>query len=238
MPAPTPSTTTPPSAATFDDPYLELAIQESPSNPPAAYMWKPPPEIMNAPVRLRVGGNFTYPPLTLSRAAFEKINNVVLIAGGVGINPIISILSAMSSQGVGRLGGIPKRLRILYSSKKTADKGDQVQDVLFEERIQAVATKWANRAKEVDLQYSFFDTSSKDMQEGDPTKEQSMPPNMHIYKRRIGHEDLLDALGPEEERQNALVYVCGLPNMTDDFVEFLKRTPGMEEARVLCEKWW
>jgi len=29
-----------------------------------------------------------------------------------------------------------------------------------------------------------------------------------------------------------------LPTMTDEFVELLKKAPGMDEKRVLCEKWW
>jgi len=238
LPAPTPSTTTPPSAATFDDPHIELAIQDSPSNPPAAYLWKPPSEIMNAPVRFRVGGNFTYPPMTLSRLEFERINNVVLIAGGVGINPIMSMVSAMDLQGAGRLGGMPKRLRMLYTFKRLADNNSQKQEVLFEERMKTIARKWASREKEADVQYSFFETSLTNAQQANTTGDAADPTKLRTLGRRIQHEDLLEALGTEKQRENTLVYVCGLPDMTDKFVEFLKNVPGMNENRVLCEKWW
>jgi hypothetical protein len=35
-----------------------------------------------------------------------------------------------------------------------------------------------------------------------------------------------------------VVYVCGVPDMTNEFVDLLRKTEGMEEKRVLCEKWW
>lgn len=62
--------------------------------------------------------------------------------------------------------------------------------------------------------------------------------NQRTVCGRINHKALVDALGPVQERQGVVVYVCGTPSMTDDFVGFLKWSEGMEEKRVLCEKWW
>jgi len=235
LPAPTPSTTTPPSAATFDDPYLELAIQKSPENPPAAYVWQDPAEIMNAPVRFRVGGNFTHPPMTLSMQEFQSIDNIVLIAGGVGINPIMSMISTMDLMGPRRMGGLPPRLRLLYSSKRGMDKNGKAEEVLFEERLRAIASRRAQRKDEVDFGYALFETSGESTHEnGTP----GTPENMQVHHRRITSDDLFEALGSADRRQNTLVYVCGLPAMTDDFVEQLRKAPGMDEKNVLCEKWW
>ncbi len=50
--------------------------------------------------------------------------------------------------------------------------------------------------------------------------------------------DILDALGPVEARKGTVCYICGIPVMTDDFVEKAKKADGMEEANVLSEKWW
>lgn len=193
---------------------------------------------MNAPVRFRVGGNFTYPPLTLSRTEFEKVDNVVLIAGGVGINPIMSMISAMDLQGARKLGGMPRRLRMLYTSKRGIDKDGRKEYVLFEERLRAIATKWENREKEVDMQYSFFETSLATREKATAMDDAPESSRLRVFERRIQHEDLFGALGPEDEREHTLVYVCGLPDMTDGFVELLKKTPGMDEKRVFCEKWW
>ena len=48
----------------------------------------------------------------------------------------------------------------------------------------------------------------------------------------------MTALGPEAERENTVAYVCGPPSMTDWAVSVLSRSEGMEDKRVLCEKWW
>lgn len=229
LPAPTPSTTQPPSAATFDDPYIELAIQDSPENPPAAYLWQKPEEIMNAPVRFRVGGNFTFPPMTLSMTEFREIDNIVLVAGGVGINPIMSMLSAMDLQGADRMGGLPKRLRVLYSVRRGNESGESEQ-VLFEERLEAIAQKRLQKKDGVDFEYHFFDTA-------EPTRKSSSLANFHTHQGRLRESHLEAAIG-SGDRTKTLAYVCGVPNMTDAFVEYLKKLPGMDEKRVLCEKWW
>ena len=65
-----------------------------------------------------------------------------------------------------------------------------------------------------------------------------LSPEMVTHCRRIGHEDLLDALGPVGERKGVVVYICGPPEMTDEFVEVVKGAEGMEAGRVFCEKWW
>ena len=62
--------------------YLELAVQESPRNPPAAWLWRPKQEILGETLLVRVGGSFVWPPAGVD---VEKVNRVVLVAGGVGI---------------------------------------------------------------------------------------------------------------------------------------------------------
>jgi NAD(P)H-flavin reductase len=225
--------TSPPqaSAQSQDDPHIELAIQASPSNPPAAYLWRPVSEILDSTVTFRVGGNFTYPPLTLNREECENIDRVVFIAGGVGINPIMSMISAMDEVGTGtktELGGMVKTVRVLYTARREGPG----EDILFEKRLNDIAKKWKGN-EQVDFKYTFFETSGKPGQE-----EERITGNITTRLRRIKHGDLFEALGTEDSRSNTVVYVCGLPAMTDEFVELLKTAPGMDEKRVLCEKWW
>jgi len=61
-----------------------------------------------------------------------------------------------------------------------------------------------------------------------------------IFERcgRMTREDLMEALGPVEERNQTLCYVCGPPQLTDWAVHELKNAEGVEDERVLCEKWW
>lgn len=230
--------TSPPQASlpTRPDPHIELAIQSSPDNPPAAHLWRPESEILDSEVTFKVGGNFVYPPFNLSREQCETIDRAVFVAGGVGINPIMSMVSAMSELGTSnKLGGMVRTIRVLYTARreqgKAAGGGARGEEVLFEQRLQEIAEKWRDD-KLVDYRYTFFETS------GNFVQEQESAGNIVRRYRRINHEDLLEAIGDEGSRSNTVVYVCGLPTMTDEFVELLKNTPGMDENRVLCEKWW
>lgn len=56
--------------------------------------------------------------------------------------------------------------------------------------------------------------------------------------RRITVDDIAEAIG--DDRRFAVVYVCGVPGMTDEFVEKLTSPQGLglEPHRVLYEKWW
>ncbi|KAK6379942.1 hypothetical protein LTS17_006016 [Exophiala oligosperma] len=235
--------TSPPQSASSQqhhqaDPHIELAIQDSPTNPPAAYLWRPVPEILDSTVTFRVGGNFAYPPLTLDRDQCANIDRVVFVAGGVGINPIMSMISAMDEMGTrSKLGGMVKTVRVLYTARREHSQGGgdraKKEEVLFEKRLNDVARKWSSH-QQVDYQYTFFETSGS----GGPDAQETVAENITHRYRRINHDDLFQALGPEDTRHNAVVYVCGLPTMTDEFVELLKKAKCMDEKRVLCEKWW
>lgn len=62
--------------------------------------------------------------------------------------------------------------------------------------------------------------------------------NHHVHQRRVVQADLIQALGPVSERHGVVAYVCGPSGMTDEFIKVLESQEGMEERRVLCEKWW
>ncbi|KAI4288487.1 MAG: hypothetical protein L6R35_002255 [Caloplaca aegaea] len=62
--------------------FLELAIQKSPNNPPAAWLWRPEQEILTSGVIVRVGGDFVWPPPNVNPASITRL---VFVAGGVGI---------------------------------------------------------------------------------------------------------------------------------------------------------
>ena len=65
--------------------YLELAVQKS-KNPPAQWLWRPEQEIVGSQIVVRVGGSFTWPPPAVD---VQKIDRVVLVAGGVGIKYVL-----------------------------------------------------------------------------------------------------------------------------------------------------
>ncbi|KAL9045532.1 MAG: hypothetical protein Q9214_001439, partial [Letrouitia sp. 1 TL-2023] len=65
-----------------EDGYLELAIQKAPQNPPAAWLWRPEPEILGSSLLVRVGGSFVWPPQGIDPRGIKR---AVFVAGGVGI---------------------------------------------------------------------------------------------------------------------------------------------------------
>jgi len=83
-------------ASTTDDyvPYLELAVQKSVDNPPAAWLWRPEAELAGKEVYVRVGGSFVWPPPGVDMA---QIKRAVFIAGGVGIKWVDELGSRTST---------------------------------------------------------------------------------------------------------------------------------------------
>ncbi len=82
--------TSTPAEALQHDPFLELAVQKSPDNPPAAWLWRKPSHILGSELRVRVGGSFTWPPNGWSKGQIENVQKVVFVAGGVGIKCVPS----------------------------------------------------------------------------------------------------------------------------------------------------
>jgi hypothetical protein len=59
-----------------------LAVQKSPYNPPAAWLWQDFEKVLGEELKVRVGGSFVWPPKGVD---LSEIKNVVFVAGGVGI---------------------------------------------------------------------------------------------------------------------------------------------------------
>src|SRR5207245_2381472 len=111
------------------------------------------------------------------------------------------------------------------------------EEVLFYKRIRGIAEIY-ERDGNVDFKFVLHETGGEGLggvsNAHGPVKSKSV----EHKARRIEYGDLLDCLGPEEERKKTVVYVCGPPRMTDEFVNVLGEALGMENRRVLCEKWW
>ena len=203
-------------------PYFELAIQKSPSNPPAAWLWRPEGEILNESLQVRVGGSFVWPPIFYGK----EIKRVVFVTGGIGINPLMSIVSHLSKQSLA--DPLAFDIKFLYTLR---DPGEERggESILFLERL----CKCFNLLEKDEALQLFLTRGDKGSGVVDCNE------NEILYQgRRIEAGDLWEALGPVEERGDTVVYICGLPNMTDDMVKAAKEAEGMDERHVLCEKWW
>ncbi|CAD0113169.1 unnamed protein product [Aureobasidium uvarum] len=200
--------------------YFELAIQKS-TNPPAQWLWKPEDQILDQQIIVRTGGSFVYPPPGIDVTGIEQ---VVLVAGGVGINPLISIFAHLMS-----LPQRPKKVRFVYGSK--VEEGPiKTSRILFLTRLMELIKEQGNG----DVQLDLFLTATSQKEIDAAT---NLPGNVKLG--RIEKDDLEAAIGEDRSiRQVTLAYICGPPAMTDQFVEFLSTRDGMDRRKVLCEKWW
>ncbi|KAF2234302.1 ferredoxin reductase-like protein [Viridothelium virens] len=197
-------------------PYLELAVQNSPKNPPAARLWRPSDEILGTQLVVRVGGSFVFPPLGVPP---QFVKRLVIIAGGVGINPLISILAHLHYTNT-----MPPSVQFLYSTK-IGQPSPKLEDVLFLDRLRSIL-----KGNEDRMRLSLFITGQRlELETGS---------GIDLHYRRIGQHDLREALGPVSERRNAFCYVCGPQGMTDELVARVRNEDSVVPDQVLCEKWW
>ncbi|KAF2673388.1 hypothetical protein BT63DRAFT_410401 [Microthyrium microscopicum] len=208
-----------------DGPSVDLAIQASPENPAAEWLWKPEKEIVGQPLRIRVGGSFVWPPEYFTTAPRKEsdIQNVVFIAGGVGINPLMAMIRHL-----GLTDTMPPNVNFLYSVKAPPTIPDEgrVTALFLDDLVDIARTSGSGKGK---LRLKLFSSNYK-------YAEALSQHGAIIAPRRIRHEDLLSALG--DKKESTVCYVCGPPDMTDQFVEFLQGQDGLEKEQVLCEKWW
>ncbi|KAJ5253363.1 hypothetical protein N7505_012026 [Penicillium chrysogenum] len=219
-------------------PYVELAVQDSPSNPSAAWLWRPREENLGRELNIRVGGSFVWPPTGIS---INDVKNVVFVAGGVGINPLISMLSHLNNNEPHTPN--PKTIHILYSSRLPQHQGtgsaDAILDqVLFLPRLrQIIRSQESSHRLRISLDLFLTDlASSSDLLSS------GSPSDLKIHPGRISDHDLRSAAvgtGDELDSQGTVCYVCGPPDMTDSIVEKLVAILGDDgEQRVFFEKWW
>ncbi|KAF2971255.1 hypothetical protein GQX73_g2324 [Xylaria multiplex] len=270
-------------------PYLELAVQRSPENPPAAWLWQehdPPTadpqslasgasSIIGRELRVRVGGGFVWPPPGIN---VRTLRRVVFVAGGVGVNPLVSMLCSLApaAAGASNTAGTNLEVRFLYSLKdpgvSAGDSGyRKAENMLFLERIARVF-----RQGRVKGSLEVFLTGGGGSGTGIANAEEAKSTSITGDEDGEGEENVITVGGGQAEGENenkegndafaipfhsrrctvendvagavgdprfAVVYVCGVPTMTDQFVAKLtsRRAEGglgMEPHRVLCERWW
>jgi hypothetical protein len=257
-----------------EDLELELAVQKSP-NPPVVWLWRKQEEILGTRLAVRVGGSFVWPPrvgigkigdgesVQIGGNRLKWLRKVVFVAGGVGINPFISMLRFLDAQlsdewknkdegrrvSDGNADGYNLDLEglevnLLYGFKTLPRRDDANGEVLFWKELDEIFARQRDRGRkwkgvgfvsgESDGE-SFVDRKPQvETEQLDGTEGKGLL----LKKARIDREDIESTLGAKEEREGAVVYVCGPRSMTDEFVEMIGRMEGMSESRVLCERWW
>ncbi|PTB72548.1 hypothetical protein M440DRAFT_1341949 [Trichoderma longibrachiatum ATCC 18648] len=224
-------------SSSSEAPYFELAVQESPENEPAAWLWRPEDDILGETLRVRVGGRFVFPPLSAPWAKEKDasagggdvgngLKKVVFVAGGVGVNPLVSMLSYIAdnnNSAAEEQARIVDEVVFLYVSKMP--RSGRLTDILFLDRITRFFGEGSVRGR-VKLGSTITGGTMRQMN----------GTRVEVQRRRITSADVEDAVGNGRHDPGTVVYVCGPRGMTDELVE---RLAGfMDSRRVLTEKWW
>lgn len=163
----------------------------------------------------------------------KTLRKIIFVAGGVGINPLMSIASHLAERPDPR-----RTVEFLYSTRDPGgDEGKRdASKILFLDRLTRIFNGGGGGGAlkgRLDLFLTHGGGADK-AGEGDGGDLQGTP----FKSRRITVEDIAEALG--DDKRFSVVYVCGVPAMTDEFVEKLTSPQGLglEPHRVLYEKWW
>ncbi|KAM9308031.1 oxidoreductase NAD-binding domain-containing protein 1 [Gastrophryne carolinensis] len=187
---------------------LELAVKYN-LHPPAH--WIHTECSLDSEVALRVGGEFFFDPQSTDSPV-----DLVLIAGGVGINPLFSILlhvadlhKDLATTGRGfRMGNV----KIYYCAKNT-------DELLFKKNILNLMHNFPGK-----IVCSFHVT-----QQSTPICPELQP---FITEGRITASHLANSVSP-----NKLCYICGPPPMIEAMCKQLQDLQVPRE-QIYFEKWW
>ncbi|XP_042290798.1 oxidoreductase NAD-binding domain-containing protein 1 [Thunnus maccoyii] len=192
------------------DGVIELAVKYS-KHPPAH--WIHTTCTLGSHVAMRVGGDFFFDP-----SPTDSSVDLLLVAGGVGINPLYSILLHMTDllhvnhASGGRDYNIGST-HLCYSAKNT-------QELLFKRSIMEACREFPDK-----LSCDFHVT------------QQSTDVDSHlqpfIKHGRITEEQLRAHVDP----QRTLCYLCGPPPMIEAVSKTLMEL-GLPKDRIIFEKWW
>ncbi|XP_015349857.1 oxidoreductase NAD-binding domain-containing protein 1 [Marmota marmota marmota] len=187
---------------------IELAVKYT-NHPPA--LWIHDKCTLDSEVAVRVGGEFFFDPQPT-----DAPRNLVLIAGGVGINPLLSILRysadlhrERANKGSGYEIGT---IKLFYSAKNTGE-------LLFKKNI-------------LDLVNEFPEKIACSLHVTKQTTQISAELKPYITEGRITEEEIKDHISKE-----TLFYICGPPPMTDFFSKQLENNHVPKE-HICFEKWW
>ncbi|KAF0505741.1 oxidoreductase NAD-binding domain-containing protein 1 isoform X1 [Gigaspora margarita] len=198
---------------------FELSIKYS-TNPPAK--WFHENAKIGDSVEVRVGGDFVWDE---RKEQEDETECVLFIAGGVGINPLISmftsILEAKNNTNVNNMMGV-KKIRLLYSARSFSE-------LLFYNRIEKLRKEWPHI-----LECKYFLTGENAPPSQSPSTNDEAE---FYYGQRISQKILGDIIMKERENLEKLkCFICGPPIMRNDFICWLK-SAGLIEKRILLEKW-
>ncbi|KAG8189223.1 hypothetical protein JTE90_013755 [Oedothorax gibbosus] len=162
-------------------------------------------------VQIRVGGDFFYDPLSDNA---EAESNLVLVGGGVGINPLVSILLEYRDLLRSTINHPeseiePGKVHLLYSARTECELVFRDQFTIMEKEHPSLTCQ-------------YFVTR--------PEQNATSP------VCRIGEKNVADSIKSLAGKRT-LCFVCGPSTMTDDVASWFLKL-GIPKENVRYEKWW
>ena len=207
---------------------LELAVKYS--------MWAPAKWLhtqakVGSKVAFKVGGEFHYPNKIIEAIDGQKCeHDILLIAGGVGINPLASIFFHLNQieedkKSASQRNGL--RVHLLYSSRTK-------NELIFCDRIRNIVASNKVSRQEMNRHCSFNSTFfvTQENEQGSD-----------IRNKRIEVDDIKEALNlfsdcdTGKSKRPLFCFLCGPPNMIKDIARILIDL-GVPKERVMYEMWW
>jgi len=188
-----------------DHDRIELAVKKS--KWPPAY-WVHNKCKVDDKVQVRFGGDFYYPPGSIVEN--KEPHSILLIGGGVGINPLLSIWLHARHLHSTEQGHKPSKVSLLYSAVNQ-------EELIFRDIIDS-ASKESSHFKS-----TYFTTRTK---------------SENCSFGRIDFEQVKKAyeeVSTNDER--TLVYLCGPPNMIRDMLRSLASL-DVRKQDVFYELWY
>ncbi|GAB1298698.1 Oxidoreductase NAD-binding domain-containing protein 1 [Apodemus speciosus] len=196
---------------------IELAVKYT-DHPPA--VWVHSKCTLDSEVALRVGGEFFFDPQPT-----DAPRNLVLIAGGVGINPLLSILrhSADLHRDHADKGSSYEigTIKLFYSAKNTNELLFKLDPIclIFQKDILNLVHEFPEK-----ITCSFHVTKQ--------IAQISAELKPYVTDGRITEKEIRDHISAE-----TLFFVCGPPPMTDFFSKHLE-SHHVPKEHICFEKWW
>ncbi|XP_062615355.1 src substrate cortactin-like [Saccostrea cucullata] len=183
---------------------LDLAVKYS-DHPPAKWIHEKCK--VGTELQIRVGGDVYFDP-----DPDKPSPDLLLIAGGIGINPIHSILCHVTDLLESHWTNSPKLVSLLYSASS-------MDELIFHEDIKRLCVKNPGI-----LSYRSFITKDKSELSSE------------IQGHRICREDIQSQV-EKMKSHDLIVFICGPPPMIHDMENILESV-GVPRQRIQYEKWW
>jgi ferredoxin-NADP reductase len=235
---------------------IDLAVKHS-KHPPAA--WAHNTCKIGDLVNVRTGGKFTLDPIVCTDSSGrvsirDAVRRIVFVAGGVGINPLYSMLLELAAISESRESLTTPPFPQIYFAFSAREEAE----LLFERQLRWLAGPSSalhgclhlhlstTRSHEHGETHDGGRDSSIDRVAGSGSSGMRTSANWdaaRTYHGRVSHALLHEAvLRGTHDNTGTYMFICGPPRMTDEFTAFATDTSesglGLPEAHMYCERWW